>query len=170
MMIAQARQSASSSNQSASRSNQPASQQSGQTQCNSSCESSHVSRAYQAIDIYKIKGTGYSVVYNNNLPTGQDAYTNPQGIVTLGPSAYKSESWLASTLGHEIEVHWDRQFQILGSWKTTGDYYFREVEAYKYNIENFNRFGNSPSEQEEYYRRLEFNERGYEYFKDKDGW
>jgi hypothetical protein len=64
----------------------------------------------------------------------------PQCYVTLGPEAFKSEAVLASTLGHEVEVHCK---QILKS-------FFRSVnqlekEAYDYEVRNQQRFGTSDS-------------------------
>lgn len=47
-----------------------------------------------------------------------DAETSQSGVVTIGPDAFaRSPGWLASTLGHEIEVHFQLQAQK-GLWWT----------------------------------------------------
>lgn len=61
---------------------------------------------------------------------------------------FASESKLAATLGHEKEVHYD--LQIDGRGEGYGRTPEGEVEAYQYNIDNAERFGNTPEEVEHF--------------------
>ncbi len=103
--------------------------------------------AYAAIEYFKIVGDGYGIVY---APGIDDFGTmNPFGTLELGPASFYSWSDLGITLGHEIEVHWERQFKKFGamdpeSW--TQEYNMREVEADRYEISNARRFGISEAQ------------------------
>lgn len=79
--------------------------------------------------------------------------------MSVGPTAYRSWSFLGYVLSHEIEVHVG-QFAVmraLGHDFSKG-YNLREVEAYRYNLrpENIRRFGNTPDEVKEMQERLDF--------------
>jgi hypothetical protein len=82
--------------------------------CPIECSGPEVDKAKHAIHRFHIEGCGYLMCYAPCSPDDGDTY--PNGLIVLGPSAFKSDSWLGSNLGHEIEVHWDRQMQILGAW------------------------------------------------------
>ncbi len=137
--------------------------------CGTKCQDAYVGLAGSVAAKYHIKGSGYYMTYNPYMDAGTSGLTSPWGKVELGPSSFASESWLASTLGHEIEVHWDRQMQFFGGWVGAENYYRREVQAYKYNVRNFKRFGNTPEEQVKYLHRLQYNERLYNKWKAFNG-
>jgi hypothetical protein len=79
--------------------------------------------------------------------------------VTVGPTAYKSWSYLGSVLGHEIEVHVG-QFALMAAsgHDFSKGYFMREVEAWSYNLspKNISRFGNTPEEVAHMKDRLDF--------------
>ena len=62
--------------------------------------------------------------------------------------AFATESRLAATIGHEKEVHYD--IQIDGRGEGFGRTPEGEVEAYQYNIDNAERFKNTPEEIEHF--------------------
>ena len=101
--------------------------------------SDRIEQANSAIAAFKIEGTGYKLHYDPNF--ADSAATGPFGDIVLGPRAFKSWSWLGSTLGHEIEVHW-AQFKALGPLTGDQDRFLRELEAHRYNLANAARFGN----------------------------
>ncbi len=68
--------------------------------------------------------------------------------VTVGDDAFTSAGWLASSLGHEIEVHVTRQVAP-GIDYPPGDAEgtaIQEVEAYDYELRNKDRFHLSPGD------------------------
>lgn len=67
---------------------------------------------------------------------------------------FASESKLAATLGHEQEVHYD--LQIDGRGEGYGLTPEGEVEAYQYNIDNAERFRNTPEEIDHFKERREY--------------
>ena len=58
-----------------------------------------------------------------------------------------SPGWLGSTIGHESEVHVNRQM-MKGNWYT-GDIgtALQEVESYQYELDNVDRYGTSKTDQ-----------------------
>ncbi len=98
--------------------------------------------ASAAIRYFKIVGDNYNIVYS---PEMDDFGTmNPFGTLELGPESFYSWSDLGVTLGHEIEVHWEKQFKIFGPMNPENwlqEYNMREVEADRYEISNSQRFG-----------------------------
>ena len=111
-----------------------------------------VSAAHSAMNYFGIKpisGT-VDIHYNAQMSRqvyGDIIYVKGQGVLTLGPSAYITWAHLGSTLGHEINVHWNMQMLIFQ--RNAVDSHERdrwEMEAYMYNIRNANRFGNSPGD------------------------
>jgi RHS repeat-associated protein len=104
-----------------------------------------VEAARVAIKQFDIEGSGYSLSYDPTLMSAT-ANVDPFGNVVLGPGAYKSWSFLGSTLGHEIEIHWMKQMSVFGNYTDTQDFYLREVQAHRYNVLSASRFGNSPIE------------------------
>jgi RHS repeat-associated protein len=126
-----------------------------------------VSAAHSAMDYFGInpdKATkSLDIKYDANFRDyGKTQLVNNQpgvGEVTLGPRAYITWSHLGSTLGHEIEVHWNRQFLPFGNYQGSHDYDVREAAAYKYNLENAQRFGNTAAEVQEFqdmYNRYDY--------------
>ena len=106
--------------------------------------------ARAAIQHFNIRGSGYTIFYE---PTIDDYGTmNPFGSLQLGPRAFYLWSDLAITLGHEIEIHWEKQFKVYGAMDPIHegqDRYMREVEAERYEIENASRFGRSQKQTNE---------------------
>ena len=72
------------------------------------------------------------------------------GTVTLAADAFSSWSQLGSVLGHEIEVHWQRQILLRGWGNDDTHLWIGEFEAYKYNIDNARRFGNNANQIEDF--------------------
>lgn len=103
-----------------------------------------VSAAKAAMVISRIDGNPNDLSYNPDLKVAS-ATTDVFGSVELGPNAFVSWSWLSSTLGHEFEVHVP-QFKSLGGLQGQRDSDSREVEAHQYNLDNAERFRNSPGE------------------------
>ncbi|MFZ2755071.1 MAG: RHS repeat-associated core domain-containing protein, partial [Lysobacteraceae bacterium] len=125
--------------------------------------------AYAAIKYFKIVGEQYDIVYSPEI----DDYgtMNPFGTLELGPASFYSWSDLGVTLGHEIEVHWERQFKIFGAMNPENwlqEYNMREVEADRYEISNAQRFGlssaqikNSEKQLNKHYGELNRKNRGF---------
>ncbi|MBX3692941.1 hypothetical protein [Dokdonella sp.] len=113
-----------------------------------------------AVSIFgiKSKATYDGPYYNSNLQDNGLTQYNGSIMVSAGPSAYRSWSFVGYVLSHEIEVHVG-QFAVmkaLGHDFSKG-YNLREVEAYMYNLrtENIRRFGNTPDEVKEMQERLD---------------
>ena len=107
----------------------------------------------------KSKATYNGPYYDSDLRDNGLTQYNGGITVSVGPSAYRSWSFLGYVLSHEIEVHVG-QFAVmraLGHDFSKG-YNLREVEAYRYNLrpENIRRFGNTPDEVQEMQERLDF--------------
>ena len=126
-----------------------------------------VSAAHSAMDYFGIKPDkatkSLAIEYDANFKDyGKTQLVNNQpgvGEVTLGPKAYITWSHLGSTLGHEIEVHWNQQFLPFGNYSGSHEYDVREAAAYKYNLQNAQRFGNTPAEIQEFqdmYNRYDY--------------
>jgi hypothetical protein len=103
---------------------------------------------HAAIEHFNIRGSGYSLFYAPTMDWAT-ASSNPWGNIELGPLSFRSWSDLGVTLGHEIEIHWEKQYKVNGA-VTDGMYsqewYMREVEADRYEIGNARRFGLSASQ------------------------
>lgn len=66
-----------------------------------------------------------------------------KGIVTIGDDAFANAAWLASTIGHESEVHINRQL-MKGNWYSGAvGTDLQEVETYQYEIDSAARYGTS---------------------------
>jgi hypothetical protein len=102
--------------------------------------------ARAAIEYFDIKGDGYTMFYSPHI---DDFGTmNLWGNLEIGPDTFYSWSDLGVTLGHEIEVHLERQFKINGNYTDIEEYYMREIEAERYEISNASRFGLSDKQLE----------------------
>ena len=116
-----------------------------------------VSAAHSAMHYFGIKPAAGTVTINYKADFKDygeiihDVHEPAHGIVILGPSAYKTWAHLGSTLGHEIEVHWNRQMlQCLCNAVGSHEHDRWEMQAYKYNIESAQRFGNSAEDVKEF--------------------
>ncbi len=96
----------------------------------------------KAIDAYDIDVSNAKFVdYDAN--TSGEGGANKKGEIRLGDDAFKSASWLGSTIGHESEIHINQQLQK-GNWYTGPQgTALQEVQAYQYEIDNAKRFGTS---------------------------
>jgi hypothetical protein len=123
---------------------------------------------HYAIDYFDIDDSNCIVAYSPSSKSGGTA--DPSGIVEIGPSAFaKSVGWLATTLGHEIEIHINQQ-AMKGRWLHTHSRSAIEAKAYQHEINNVLRFGMTASEYQymrihlmsAYIANLTFNEKlGY---------
>ena len=69
------------------------------------------------------------------------------GSVRIGPAAFRrTPGWLASTIGHEVEIHVNQQAMKGRWWTDTQGTAIQEVQAYQYEIRSALRFGVSVSE------------------------
>ncbi|HUD40521.1 MAG TPA: RHS repeat-associated core domain-containing protein [Dokdonella sp.] len=130
---------------------------------NSQDSSDRQKAADEAVSRFKIEskskysGPHYDPGLRDNGITEYDG-----GItVRVGPTAYKSWSYLGYILSHEIEVHVG-QFALMSALRldfgNKRAYNLREVEAYRYNLRpaNLARFGNTEEEISEMKSRLEY--------------
>ncbi len=101
-----------------------------------------------AIVIYgiKIPNSASKPLLDMNLKdrglTSRGAYVD-KADVTIGPAAFSSWSLLASTLGHELEVHCQQNFlfvYLMDAMRLDGTG-SAEREAYIYELRNAKRFG-----------------------------
>ena len=114
-------------------------------QMKSGNQAERLEAAKAAMAISQIRGDPNNLSYNADLDGKASAVTDPAGYVEVGPDAFVSWSWLASTLGHEYEIHVP-QFASLGPLQGQQDSDRREVEAHQYNLDNAQRFRNTPAE------------------------
>jgi RHS repeat-associated protein len=100
----------------------------------------------ESIKHYGINMDGVkSVKYDPSL--AGDGITSKSGHVTIGRAAFtRSVGWLGSTLGHEIEVHFQAQAQKGNWWTDEQGTAIQEVQAYDYELQNAARFGLNISE------------------------
>ena len=104
-----------------------------------------VTAAKEAANIFGISDEGITYKYNAH-PNADTGNMGMDGRLLLGSRAFTSWARLGSTLGHEIEVHWQRQYVARG-WDDCSEHiWVGEYEAYKYNIDNASRFGNTPQQ------------------------
>ena len=100
----------------------------------------------KALVLYGINTNGISAV-NYDPSYAGDASTSSGGVVTIGEAAFlHSPGWLGSTLGHEIEVHYQTQAQQGRWWTDSQGTAMQEVQAYDYEIRNSVRFGTTATE------------------------
>ncbi len=105
----------------------------------------------KAITTYKIDvSNAESVTYDPKLTgDGVTGYSKDgkKGVIRIGDEAFSSPGWLGSTIGHESEVHVNRQM-MKGNWYT-GDIgtALQEVESYQYELDNVDRYGTSKTDQ-----------------------
>jgi hypothetical protein len=88
--------------------------------------------------------------------------------VEIGPAAFESWGLLASTLAHELEVHCQQNFALIGmmDFLRLDGTLRAERQAYLHELRNARRFGLSPESQDliantmDYYYRLDESEHG----------
>lgn len=98
-----------------------------------------IKAAIAAAKLFKIDDSDYSYRYST-FKTTASAYVMSNNMITLYSPAFRSWSWLGSTLGHEIEGHAGAtDFSDRGLWKS-------EQKAWSYSLKSVSRFGNSPAE------------------------
>lgn len=103
-----------------------------------------------AITTYKIDvSNAESVTYAPKLKgEGETGYSKDgkKGVISIGDAAFSSPGWLGSTIGHESEVHVNRQM-MKGNWYTGAiGTNLQEVETYQYEIDNVERYGTSKAD------------------------
>ena len=108
-----------------------------------------LSAAKSASKYFGIDDNGVLYQYNTN-PRANAGQMGVNGTVTLAADAFSSWSQLGSVLGHEIEVHWQRQILLRGWGNDDTHLWIGEFEAYKYNIDNARRFGNNANQIEDF--------------------
>jgi RHS repeat-associated protein len=89
-------------------------------------------------------------------PGTKRSYVTVGGEVGLAEAAFNTRSALVSTIAHEITVHYHSQivpnrYRLPGTVRGEALW---EIEAYRYNIENADRFGNTKEEIDNFYKRL----------------
>ena len=97
----------------------------------------------QAIRKYDIKIYGAIVDYAPHYGEHIDGQNpSPGGWIGIGPMAFETESRLAGVIGHEGR----HELQFIQKRAHPGNLPENEAEAFRFNIVNANRFGNSPTE------------------------
>jgi RHS repeat-associated protein len=89
----------------------------------------------------------YCDILLNDKGEPVDGVTMTNRAVLIGPGAFSSPSWLASTIGHEVEAHcqYDTLYgKIFDSYRDASA--MREVYAYDYELRNQARFGTTAAE------------------------
>lgn len=106
----------------------------------------------KAVDAYDINVSNAKFIDYDPNTTGEGG-ANRKGEIRLGDDAFKSASWLGSTIGHESEIHINQQ-AMKGNWYTgTMGTAIQEVQAYQYELDNVKRFGTSKRDRGELHRR-----------------
>jgi len=131
-----------------------------------------IARAIEAynIDVRNIPlGVHYSM--HGDMRDREGAtYLDQDGTirVEIGDQAFRSAAQLGSTIGHEVEVHVNRQIlqQVFYPPSDEQGTLIQEVEAYDYELANTDRYGLSPDEvkllkrrRAIHYRRLQWENR-----------
>jgi len=108
-----------------------------------------IAQAYAAAEKFDLPiPRGWVIAYDQSLPPGDYAYTSGgrHNEVVLGPRAYNSEGWLASTVGHEL-VHVDQiMMGNLVADPSSATNNINEIEAYDWELANSRRLGLTPTE------------------------
>ncbi len=129
----------------------------------------------RAIEVYKIDvrnvplGVHYSTQGDMRYREGVTYFDQDGTIrVEIGDEAFRSAAELGSTIGHEVEVHVNRQIvqQVFYPPSDEQGTLIQEVEAYDYELANADRYGLSPDEvkllqrrRAIHYRRLQWENR-----------
>ncbi|SFK74644.1 RHS repeat-associated core domain-containing protein [Lysobacter sp. cf310] len=101
-----------------------------------------VTAARAAARHFGIKDAGVTYGYNAH-PNAHAGTMSVNGEMILGRKAFTSWARLGSTVGHEIEMHWKVHYLGRGWDDGPQKLWAGEYEAYKYNIANAARFGNT---------------------------
>ena len=131
-----------------------------------------IARAIVAYNI-DVRNVPFGVHYSMHGDMGQRegaTYLDQDGTirVEIGNGAFRSAAELGSTIGHEVEVHVNRQIvqQVFYPASDEQGTLIQEVEAYDYELANADRYGLSPDEvkllkrrRAIHYRRLQWENR-----------
>ena len=101
------------------------------------------------IDLSDVKTINISSEEGSSIVTGTNINTEQKELISLnlGTDAFASEAMLATTLGHEIEIHWLAQEKSsTGAAIGTRQHIQQEINALKHEISNQRRFGTTNSE------------------------
>lgn len=102
----------------------------------------------KALEVFAIDTShAKSITYDSSV-SGEGA-AQKDGTVGIGDDAFKSPGWLASSAGHEVEVHVSQQAH-LGKWYTGAiGTPLQEVQAYDYEVASGDRYGLSADEKKD---------------------
>jgi RHS repeat-associated protein len=106
---------------------------------------------------FGINMNGMGLKYTGDHNAGERVGKN--GIVEIGGNTFATRSYLGAVLGHEVEGHFAQPNHGFAGTNSGG--WRSEARAYHYNINNFQRFGNTSSERT--FFRTQYNMyKGYE--------